>query len=168
MTPWVVGFVVWLVVALVKFGVMGLVWWLASFAAWNVVLFGTLGILARFRRPALPPHLADRPHEDWPWPWRLVPRSWTAWSFGQPRVLHGFLTDDDLIAAPYRVCAKPITSRGTWQVSFYPRLPASVRWFVLYVAFTTPGGIHFRDGARPDDVDWYTELPSIAIKTGVE
>jgi len=55
---------------------------------------------------------------------------------------------------------KPITAPGTWQISKFPDGP----WYAWYFAFTTKGGTHFRIGARWDDVDSYTEFPSIAIK----
>lgn len=59
---------------------------------------------------------------------------------------------------------KPITQPGSWQFSYFPLGP----WFAWYFAFTTKGGIHFRIGARWDDVDDYVEFPSIAIKRGIK
>ena len=49
-----------------------------------------------------------------------------------------------------------------------PNLPAPLCWLPLYLAFTFPNGVHFRLGARWDDVDSYIVVPSIAIKRKVE
>lgn len=59
------------------------------------------------------------------------------------------------------VYPRPIGEPGSWQFSFFPQGP----WFAMYLAFTLPWiNLHFRIGARWDDVDDYVEFPSIAIK----
>lgn len=106
---------------------------------------------------ALPEHLANKDHNDYPWPFSYIPRSWTAFSWGEPKRLvgHGDKTP------------KPIDPPGHGQISYFPDAP----WWALkglYIAYTTKSGIHFRLGARWDDVDSYTQWPSIAWKKGVK
>lgn len=101
---------------------------------------------------ALPPNLQGKRHWDYPWPLKWVPRAWTSFKWGKPKKVFGNQAD-----------VKPIGDRGTWQVSRYPDGP----WWAWYFAFTTSGGLHFRVGARYDDVDDYTDFPSIAVKRGV-
>ena len=107
-------------------------------------------------KSALPPHLRNRPHEDFPWPFSYIPRAWTAFSWGEPKKICGN-------QRPYGGVMKPIGPRGTWQISRFPDGP----WFALYAAFTTNGGVHYRIGARYDDVDNYVEWPSLARKRGI-
>lgn len=119
---------------------------------------------------ALPEHLRGKRHNDFPWPLKWVPRGWTAFKWGKPRLVSGYVNpwhhaeQDDLVQAfgdgPH---PKPITSPGTWQLSRFPGGP----WWAWYFAFTTRGGTHFRIGARWDDVDGYVEWPSVAVKRRV-
>lgn len=109
-------------------------------------------------RRALPGHLRDREHWDYPAALRWVPRSWTSFQWGRPRMILGN-QGDRRYNSP-----KPIGRPGTFQISRYPALPAPFRWMPLYFAATTPGGWHLRLGARWDDEDHYISLPSIAIK----
>ncbi len=110
---------------------------------------------------ALPPHLRHRPHEDWPWLFKKVPRAWTAFSWGRPRLVAGNLWPVDFDMPRVGLPAPmPITSRRTWQVSRFPDGP----WWAWYFAFTLPNGWHVRLGARWDDVDRYVEWPSVAIR----
>lgn len=123
---------------------------------------------------ALPPNLqildaegrvvGSKPHNDYPWGLRWVPRGWTAFKWGKPRICLGRLIKDDIEEAMKVGGPKPITSPGTWQLSRFPDGP----WYAWYFAFTTKGGWHFRVGARWDDVDDYVEMPSIAIKRVVD
>jgi hypothetical protein len=105
----------------------------------------------------LPPHLR-RPHDDYPAAFAWVPRGWTAFRWGRPRLILGNQAHA-LEGAP-----KPIGEHGSFQIARYPNLPFPLDCLPLYVAFTTPGGTHFRLGARWDDVDDYIQFPSIAIK----
>lgn len=110
----------------------------------------------------LPPHLRSRDHWDYPGPLQWVPRSATTFGWGRPSQMVGnqkALQD----GAP-----KPIGERGSFQVSRYPDLPVPFCWLPVYMAFTLPNGVHFRLGARWDDVDSYTNIPSVAIKKNVE
>lgn len=106
----------------------------------------------------LPRHLRDREHWDYPLAFQWVPRSWTSFGWGRPKMILGnqvhFMRDSP----------KPIGEKASFQVSRYPDLPIPLCWLPLYVAFTTRDGVHFRLGARWDDVDSYTQFPSIAVK----
>lgn len=109
---------------------------------------------------ALPAHLRGQLHWDWPGPFRKIPRGWTAFKWGTPRLLAGNLWPVDFkqlvgLPAPF-----PITSRGTWQLSYFPGAPCFL--VGLYFAFTLRNGWHFRIGARWDDVDNYVQWPTIA------
>jgi hypothetical protein len=110
----------------------------------------------------LPPNLAPRPHDDYMIPGlSLIPRGWNTFNWGQPGLIVGnqtsFLNDSP----------KPIGERGSFQVSSYPQLPIPFCWLPAYFAFTLPNGTHFRLGARWDDIDDYTVVPSVALKYGV-
>jgi hypothetical protein len=110
----------------------------------------------------LPDHLSDKDHWDYPGPLQWVPRGWTTYDWGQPAMLVG-----------NQVKAKdgsplPIGERGSYQLSVYPELPVPFCWVPIYFAFTLPNGLHFRMGARWDDVDAYVNLPSVAIKKRVK
>ncbi len=91
-----------------------------------------------------------------------IPRSWTAFFWGEPAMLLGnqrnFIGDSP----------KPIGEPGSFQISRYPDLPFPLSWLPLYVAFTTPNGVHVRLGARWDDVDSYIQVPTIALKRNVK
>lgn len=108
---------------------------------------------------ALPPGLKRKKHTDYPPGLRWVPRGWTAWRWGEPIQIVGSWFGGEH--------PKPITEPGTWQLSFFPRAAWWSLWG-LYFEFTTAGGLHFRIGARWDDVDDYVEWPSVAIKRGVK
>ncbi len=110
-------------------------------------------------KSALPEHLRDRPHEDYPWGLRWIPRAWTAFKWGAPWMVAGTQR------CGFNNVVKPIGPPGTWQISKFYDSP--FKSIPIYFAFTTKRGIHFRIGARWDDVDSYVEWPSIAIKRGV-
>jgi hypothetical protein len=107
---------------------------------------------------SLPEHLRHRPHEDFPWVFRWVPRWATAFSWGKPSLLVGNQNNS------FEGSPKPIGERGSFQISRYPELPPPLCWLPLYFAFTTHNGIHLRFGARWDDIDEYTQFPSLAWK----
>jgi hypothetical protein len=113
-------------------------------------------------RHHLPDHLAHREHWDYPGPLQWIPRGWTTYDWGEPSLLLGNQTHA-MNGAP-----KPIGERGSFQVSNFPELPVPFCWLPLYVAATFPNGVHFRLGARWDDVDDYVNLPSIALKKQVK
>ena len=92
----------------------------------------------------------------------MMPRGWTTFDWGRPSMVAGNQIAHEG-GAP-----KPIGERGSFQLSLYPDLPAPLCWLPLYLAFTLPNGVHFRLGARWDDVDSYIVVPSIAIKRKVE
>lgn len=107
---------------------------------------------------SLPEHLRHRPHEDYPMAFRWIPRWLTAFSWGRPSLMVG--NQDNA----YEGSPKPIGERGSFQISRYPDLPPPLCWLPLYFAFTTHDGLHMRLGARWDDIDAYTQFPSIAWK----
>lgn len=112
--------------------------------------------------------ILDQKHNDYVWPFSLLPRSWTAFKWGVPLLVKGRnILPRDLVfdSASQSICPKPITSPGSWQLSRFPNGP----WFAWYFAFSgwrKPDGFfrHFRIGARWDDVDGYTQFPSIATR----
>jgi hypothetical protein len=110
----------------------------------------------------LPGHLALRDHDDYLPLFRWIPRGWTTFDWGRPALLAG-----NQVNALHR-SPKPIGERGSYQISTYPDLPAPLCWVPLYFAFTLPNGVHFRLGARWDDVDAYVVAPSVAIKRNVK
>lgn len=110
---------------------------------------------------ALPPHLRDRPHEDYPPGLRWVPRAWTAYQWGTPILWKGNLKNGSDFASFILRIPKPITAPGTWQLSRFPEAPWYARW---YFAVTFRNGWHFRAGTRWDDVDHYDEWPAVAVK----
>ncbi len=112
--------------------------------------------------------ILDEKHADYPWPFSLIPRSWTAFKWGPPVLVKGAnILPRDLVYVSYamRISPKPITSPGSWQLSHFPDGP----WFAWYFAisgFRKPDGFfrHFRIGARWDSVDNYVQFPSLATR----
>ena len=85
-------------------------------------------------------------HEDWVWPLKYIPRSWTSWSsINPPRQLLG---SSSLFGKHL-----DITEPGTWAVCW-----------PLYVTFRTKSGWHFRSGLRYDYEDQYYTFVPITIK----
>jgi hypothetical protein len=83
------------------------------------------------------------PHTDWPWPFRFIPRKWTAVpSTTPPKQLAGNTTGNLDVPKP-----------GEWTVAWPP-----------YVAYTSPSGLHFRLGARFDYNDAYYQIPAFTVK----
>lgn len=118
----------------------------------------------------LPPHLAQRPHEDYGfWPFNKVPRAATAFRFGAPRRMWGNQTNFAAVynSVPHVIAPMPIPNPGSWQVSRFPDLGPILGRIPAYFAFTTKSGFHFRDGIRWDDIDHYCQWPSTATKSGV-
>lgn len=113
---------------------------------------------------ALPPHLR-RPHNDWPFPFSKIPRGLTAWDWGRPKKILG---NQEVSGTAWKFM-KPIGPAGTWQFSYFPAAPWWAKPFAFYLAISfkprADGWFrHVRIGARYDDVDDYTQWPSIAAR----
>lgn len=113
------------------------------------------------RRDCLPESLQNKAHNDWPWPFSYIPRSWTAFCLGAPELLWG-TQKERRIWPDGTIGPAPIPERGTWQVSGYP--DKFLLNFPLYFAVTFKNGWSFRIGARGDDVDGYVQFPSVAFR----
>ncbi len=83
------------------------------------------------------------PHNDWPWPFRYIPRRWTAWNSEKPptRLLGSATGHLD------------ITPTGTWALTWPP-----------YLTLRTRKGWHFRIGIRYDYTDHYYTITFPTIK----
>jgi hypothetical protein len=104
-------------------------------------------------------------HWDWPWPFKYIPRGWTAFKWGLPTMKWCHIPDGKDWYIDTAFHPKPITSPGTWQISRFPNGP----WFAWYFAYSGRRGPdgkyrHFRIGARWDNVDNYVEFPTIAMR----
>ena len=118
---------------------------------------------------ALPPNLREKLHWDWPWPFSKIPRGWTAFKWGRPRLLMGRIAATDFVVASPWMAPKPITSPGTWQVSRYPDAPwwaFPLNWYVAFSGRRAADGKfrHWRIGTRWDDVDSYCTILTIATR----
>lgn len=115
-------------------------------------------------KSALPAHLQNRTHNDFPPGFRWVPRAWTAWDWGEPRKLIGTQQKESPPGVP-----QPIGEPGTWQFSIFPDAPWWAWPMAWYFALSGRTGEdewfrHFRMGARYDPIDSYTEWPSVATR----
>lgn len=100
---------------------------------------------------ALPPHLQGRLHEDWTFPFNLVPRAWTSYKlFQPPRLLFGYKVLDWTKGGP-NPC-----QRHAW--SWY------VSWPLYFTITFGNTGWYMRIGCRWDDNDEYYTIPSFVIK----
>lgn len=119
--------------------------------------------------------ILDKKHWDWPWPFNKISRRSTAFFWGVPSLVWGNLRPQDYILQSYVITSpldvhtafvpKPISSPNTWQISRFKAGP----WFAWYVAYSgskQADGMyrHWRTGARWDDVDNYTQFPSVATR----
>ncbi len=110
----------------------------------------------------------NRRHNDWLWPFSLVPRSWTAFKWGAPLLVKGRnILPRDLVFVEAQACIspKPVTSPGSWQLSRFPAGP----WWAWYFAWSGKRQmdkkfLHVRVGARWDNVDGYVQFPSLAAR----
>ena len=103
-------------------------------------------------KECLPPHLQDKLHNDWPWPFNKISRNTTSFCGEPPTLVEG----DTL---------KPIPRPGqfTRQIAnLHPDTPAWVPR--TYYAITYANGIHVRIGTRFDDIDGYYTYPSFTVK----
>lgn len=104
-------------------------------------------------------------HGDWPWPFSYIPRGWTAFRWGKPKMLLGNQKEvRDGAAAP-------IGEANSWQLSWYPDAPwwAKITGLAFYAAYSGKRGEdgmyrHYRIGARYDDVNRYTTILSAASR----
>ena len=128
-------------------------------------------------------------HDDYPWPFSRIPRSWTSFETIRPPLMilgnqnywshfEGGQVVSDLDVDYLRkrnpvffavYGPKPIPRPGEWQISIVRAEFWGYSIRLPYLAFTTKGGWHFRVGARWTDrtLDsfWnYVTWPSIAIK----
>lgn len=119
----------------------------------------------------LPLHLQNRRHDDWPWPFKYIPRSWTTFNFGPPKLWKGkgndFVWETVFVASrrfpiiSYREiwkCPKPINPADGWQISYFPLAPWYLKPIAWYVAKSFGYGkdgkfAQFRFGARWDNID---------------
>lgn len=113
-------------------------------------------------RSALPPHLQDKLHTDYTWPFSLIPRSWTSYKLKQPpKMLIGHKVLDytrldyscgqgDIKDAP-SPCQKHSWS---WYIS----------WPLYFTITFGKSGWYLRIGCRWDSVDHYYTIPSFRIK----
>jgi hypothetical protein len=108
---------------------------------------------------ALPPNLRGKDHWDWPWPFKYIPRGWTAFKWGKPKMIWGNQEEVRAGDAP-----APIGEPKSWQVSRFPDAPGPLKYLPLYLAFTLKNGRHVRLGARWDDVDDYVQFPTVASR----
>lgn len=92
-------------------------------------------------KQALPPHLRERRHDDWPWPLSYTPRWVNAYAGEGPEW-------------PQGVPQQPIPPPGEQTYHLRDRTGA---WRPYY-AFTLLERWHFRVGFRWDDVDHYYNL----------
>jgi hypothetical protein len=103
----------------------------------------------------LPAHLQDKKHDDWLWPFKYIPRSWTAFCGDPPRKLFGN-QETTAVAVGGRLFfyCKPVPQPGEWHINWPP-----------YVAFTTKSRWSFRVGARWNDAagEAYYSFPAFRI-----
>jgi hypothetical protein len=110
---------------------------------------------------ALPQDLKGKKHWDWPWPFKLIPRAWTAYNWGPPKLLAGKAEMESGVP-------KPVNPAGTFQISYYPGAPWWAKpfaWFVGVSGKKADDGkfSNFRIGARWDNVDHYTNCTFVPL-----
>jgi len=109
------------------------------------------------------PQILDRRHNDWPFPFSLIPRRWTAFNWGKPVMVRGNQRDIRNFAPA------PVGEADSFQVSRYPDAPKWAKPFAWYFAWSgkvKPDGWyrHWRIGGRYDDIDDYVQFPSLATR----
>lgn len=122
------------------------------------------------------PAILTYPHDDWPWPFKYIPRRLNAWVSNAPYIALPGTTEraEDNLDIPERgkrVIAVPGGSLGLFYLFLFAALLMVFSWWALlalpwmtYVAVTTKGGWHFRFGTRKDYIDHYYVVPSAAFK----
>ena len=109
----------------------------------------------RMPNSALPDKLKGTLHWDYVWPLSRIPRSWTSYKWGKPKVFRGFCVDYE------NGVPKPIGQAESWQISYYPDAPLWAIPFAWYISYSGKVGSdgkfrNYRIGARYDNVDDYT------------
>lgn len=119
----------------------------------------------------LPENLKGQKHNDWPWPFKQIPRAWTAFDLGPPKQILGNQKQMDarVDKKSCKIVPAPIGLPNSWQISRYPKAPKPFCWLPLYFAWSGKRGSdgkypHFRIGARFDNIDSYAQFPSIAFR----
>jgi len=111
----------------------------------------------------LPLNRRGQAHTDYTLPFlRWIPRKATAFRFVEPPItLAASGSHKVSVAENGLVGLRPIPEFGEWQfsaVQVRPGLP----FYLFYFACTTSDHVHYRIGARWDDVDHFYVFPSIA------
>jgi hypothetical protein len=109
---------------------------------------------------ALPKHLQGRKHEDWIFPFSLIPRGWNAFRLEQPPLLIWGRKVYDITTYMYsdnkiRGGADPC-QRSSWAIAITMPLHLSITFGRT--------GRYFRIGFRWDTIDEYYNL-GVALKT---
>jgi len=115
-------------------------------------------------RGCLPEHLKERLHDDYDIPGtKWIPFAATSFCFVEPPIQILGNQDFNYPGLNNKMGPKPIPLPGQWQFTIVQEKKG---WplYLPYFAFTTKGGIHFRIGARWDDIDNYYVFPSFGIK----
>lgn len=112
---------------------------------------------------ALPPHLKNKLHCDWTFPFNLIPRSWTSFKLSQPsKVLIGKKILD-WTEKDYSCGKKEDMRRGP-----NPCQRHAWSWYISWPLYFTISfgktGWYLRIGFRWDDIDDYYTFPSFRIK----
>lgn len=102
--------------------------------------------------------ILDKKHWDYPWPFKWIPRKWTAVKWGPPKKLWGTQARKRKPVGQAWWSPKPVGEPNSWIVCFYPEAPGVMRRVPLYFAWS--GGKakdgwyrHIRVGLRYDDVE---------------
>lgn len=105
-------------------------------------------------------NILDKKHNDWPWPFKWVPRRWTAVLWGPPKMKWGNQKKRRKTVEMTYWSPKPIGEPNSWQISTYPYAPG--RWKRIPIYFAWSGSVdkkgefrHYRIGLRYDDIDGY-------------
>lgn len=105
--------------------------------------------------------ILDKKHWDYPWPFKWIPRKWTAVKWGPPKKLWGTQARKRKPVGQAYWSPTPIGEASSWQISHYPMAPGKWSKFPLYFAVSFGNDRsrwyrHFRVGLRYDDVDKYS------------
>jgi len=110
---------------------------------------------------ALPKHLQNRPHEDWTFPFKYIPRAWTSFKLSQPpKLLFGRKvldwTSRKYTSTGVSLAGPDPTQKSKWAFAF--------SWpFHFTISFGSTG-YYMRVGFRWDTIDEYYTFPAFVIK----
>jgi hypothetical protein len=120
-----------------------------------------------FGNDALPENLKYKRHDDYPYPFKYIPRAWTAFKVDWPPVvLIGNMKPKQQVCGWY--CPDPIGKPGQWSIQgikLFKWLP----YIALFFTVTTPfkwgwlGAWHFSVWVRADTSDAYFQAFRFAI-----